>query len=79
MVDIKHNPTSTSPTIILIHRVRRLHKQRLGGVRVWLLPHPRLLGLHVQLANLEIIRWSKEHILFSNYKQDLALFIPCQG
>lgn len=39
-------------TVVLVDPVRRLDKQRLGGVRVWFLPHPRLLSFHVQLADL---------------------------
>lgn len=39
-------------TVVLVDPVRRLDKQGLGGVRVWFLPHPGLLGFHVQLADL---------------------------
>lgn len=34
-------------TVVLINPIRRLNKQRFGGVRVWFLPHPGLLGFHI--------------------------------
>lgn len=34
-------------TVVLVDPIRRLDKQRLGGVRVWFLPYPGLLGFHI--------------------------------
>lgn len=39
-------------TVILIYPIRSLNKEGLWGVRVWFLPYPGLLGLHIQLADL---------------------------
>lgn len=39
-------------TIILIYPFWSLNKQGLWWVRIWFLPYPGLLGLHIQLADL---------------------------
>lgn len=56
-----------SPTIILIHCIRVLDKQRLWRVCVWLLPYPGLLSPHIQLANLWIIKDSLKSTFFNTY------------